>query len=128
MAIAQKDLPPAGRAWRPSSRAAAEMADATVVVVDADGTVASVNPDFERTAGYSRYEILGKSIAELEEGDRDPLFFRLIEEAVRRREAASEVCHRRRREGPAGRETATVHPMCDALGRVTGCVAIKHPP
>ncbi len=102
------------------------MSRATVVVVDATGTVVSVNPDFEQTAGYSRYEILGKPVAELGDGDRDPLFFRLIEDAARSRRVGSEVFPRRREEGPATYEAATVHPMCDAMGRVTGCVAIKH--
>ena len=103
------------------------MTDATVVIVDSGGTVVSVNPDFERTAGYSRYEILGKRIAELQDGDRDPLFFSLVVETVRYRRSSSEVLPCLRDEAPAGREAATVHPMCDALGRVTGCVAIKHP-
>ncbi len=115
-------------AGRRSPRSAAQGgADATVVIVDSAGTVVSVNPDFERTAGYSRYEILGKPVAELQEGERDPLLFRLIEEAARRRRAGSEVFPRRGKDGPAGHETATVHPMCDALGRVTGCVAITYP-
>ncbi len=107
--------------------AARSGADATVVIVDAAGTVVSVNPDFERTAGYSRYEILGKPIAELQDGKRDPMLFRLIEEAARSRRAGSEIFQRRRKDGPAGYETATVHPMCDALGHVTGCVAIAYP-
>ncbi len=87
----------------------------------------SVNPDFERTAGYSRYEILGKCIAELQDGDRDPLFFGLVAETVRYRRAGSEVLPCLREETLVGHEAATVHPMCDAMGRVTGCVAIKHP-
>ncbi len=102
-------------------------AGATVVIVDAAGTVVSVNPDFERTAGYSRYEILGKRVAELQDGERDPLLFRLIEDTARRRRAGSEIFPRHRDNGRAGLETATVHPMCDALGRVTGCVAITYP-
>ncbi len=102
------------------------MTSATVVVVDAAGTVVSVNPDFEHTAGYSRYEILGKPVAVLQDGDRDPLFFRLIDEAARFRRVGSEVLYCRRGNGPAGHESATVHPMCDAMGRVTGCVAIKY--
>src|SRR5512146_6320 len=81
--------------------------DATVVIVDAAGTVVSVNPDFERTAGYSRYEILGKRIAELQEGERDRLLFRLIEDAARTRRADSEVFPRRRDDGKVGLEAAT---------------------
>ncbi len=107
--------------------AAQDGADATVVIVDAGGTVVSVNPDFERTAGYSRYEILGKRIADLQGGEPDPMLFRLIEETARCRRAGSEVFLRRRKDGRTGHETATVHPMCDALGRVTGCVAITYP-
>ncbi len=127
MPIVQSDAAPRCVARRDASSAARSGADATVVIVDAAGTVVSVNPDFERTAGYSRYEILGKPVAELQKGERDPLLFRLIEEAARRRRAGSEVLHRRRKDGPACHETATVHPMCDALGRVTGCVAITYP-
>jgi len=120
--------PPARSAGRRGARSAAPIgADATVVIVDAGGTVVSVNPDFERTAGYSRYEILGKPIADLQDGERDPILFRLIEEAARCRRARSEILQRHRNDGPAGHETATVHPMCDAMGRVTGCVAITYP-
>ncbi len=102
-------------------------ANETVVVVDDGGRVVSVNPDFERTAGYSRYEVLGKPVVELQDGERDPLFFRLIDDAVRSRRVCTEVVGCRRGEGRPARESATVYPLCDALGRVTGCVAIKHP-
>ncbi len=126
MAVAQREISSRRATPRAPWNAAAGMASATVVVVDAGGTVVSVNPDFEKTAGYSRYEILGKPVGELQDGDRDPLFFRLIEDAARCRQVGTEVFLARREEGPAGHESATVHPMCDALGRVTGCVAIKH--
>lgn len=128
MPIVQSGTPARSAGGRGAWSAAPAGADATVVIVDATGTVVSVNPDFERTAGYSRYEILGKPIAELQDGERDPLLFRLIDEAARCRRAGSEVFQRHRKDGPAGHETATVHPMCDALGRVTGCVAITYPP
>ncbi len=126
MAVAQREISSRRALPRAPWNAGAGMANATVVVVDAGGTVVSVNPDFEKTAGYSRYEILGKPVGELQDGDRDPLFFRLIDDAARCRNVGSEVFLTRREEGPAGHESATVHPMCDALGRVTGCVAIKH--
>ncbi len=127
MRFAHTDAAAGGAAPHGARSDAQGGADATVVIVDAAGTVVSVNPDFERTAGYSRYEILGKRIAELQEGERDRLLFRLIEDAARTRRADSEVFSRRRDDGKVGLEAATVHPMCDALGRVTGCVAITYP-
>lgn len=126
MPEARREIPVRRAQPRAPWNAASGMANATVVVVDSGGTVVSVNPDFEQTAGYSRYEIIGKPVEELRDGDRDPMFFRLIEDAARCRRAGSEVFISRRAEGPASHESATVHPMCDALGRVTGCVAIKH--
>ncbi len=126
MKIVQGGSPARKTGPRAARSGAQGMTGATVVVVDASGMVVSVNPDFEHTAGYSRYEILGKPVAALQDGDRDPLFFRLIEEAARCRRVGSEVLYCRRQDGPAGHESATVHPMCDAMGRVTGCVAIKY--
>ncbi len=99
----------------------------TVVSIDTGGTVISVNPDFERTAGYSRYEILGRPAVELQEGDRDPWFFRVIAETVRSGQGGSDVFPRRRRDGTADEEAAEVHPVCDAMGRITGYAAIKRP-
>src|SRR5512143_1113228 len=99
----------------------------TVVIVDTGGTVISVNPDFERTAGYSRYEILGKPAVELQGGDRDPWCFRVIAEAVRGGRAGSDVFPRRRTGGTTDEEAAEVHPVCDAMGRITGYAAIKRP-
>jgi len=99
----------------------------TVVIVDTGGTVISVNPDFERTAGYSRYEILGKPAGELQGRDRDPWFFRLIEETVRSGRAGADVFPCRRRDGTTDEEAAEALPVCDAMGRITGFTAIKRP-
>lgn len=99
----------------------------TVVIVDTGGMVISVNPDFERTAGYSRYEILGKPAVELQGRDRDPWFFRLIGETVRSGRARSDVFPCRQKEGTAEEEAAEVHPVCDAMGRITGFTGIKRP-
>ncbi len=103
------------------------MTGTTVVIIDPEGTVISVNPDFEQTAGYSRYEILGKRVDELSAGCRDPLLFHLIAESVCSGRGRSCVLPCVRREGKAGVVTATIHPVADAVGNVSGYVAFNSP-
>ncbi len=98
-----------------------------IVNVDSDGTVHSVNSEFERTAGYSRYEILGKSVGELQYGHRDGPFFRLIAHAVREGRPRSPVRPACMEEIRSDDGFAVVHPLTDVLGNVVGYTAIKRP-
>ncbi len=98
-----------------------------VVMVDRDGTVTSVSPEFERIAGYSRYEILGKPVDELAAGGRDPLFFRLIAECVVSGKSRSGILPGPRGDGRPGVGITVIHPVSDAVGNVSGYVAVNSP-
>ena len=99
--------------------------ECAAVIADADGTVRYVSTSFESLCGYSRYEILGKSVGDLRTGRRDAAFFGALWDALRNGEAWIETLAATRADGLPRVESATVCPVTDASGIVSQCVGIR---
>src|SRR5512143_3304003 len=105
--------------------AAHDHRECAVVIIDAEGTVRYVSPNFEFLCGYSRYEILGKSVRDLLSGRRDAVFFEALRDALRNGKAWTGTFAATRPDGPPRVESATVCPVTDASGAVTQCVGVR---
>ncbi len=104
---------------------AVEQAPASVVITDADGTIAWVNPWFCRTTGYSREEALGKTPRILKSDIHPASFYEEMWRTISSgRTWHGELCNRRK-DGSLYWEHATISPVLDAEGRVTHYVAVK---
>ncbi len=95
----------------------------TVLVADAAGTVLSVASNFEAVAGYSRYEVIGKNIADLSDGGRDAQMFRAIWRLIRRNGSGTRPFSVF--EGGADGGAVDVIPLLDMLGELSHYVAIR---
>jgi Histidine kinase-, DNA gyrase B-, and HSP90-like ATPase len=94
-----------------------------VLTVDPAGTVLSVNPDFEESAGYSRDAVLGKQIEALEDGP-DARLFRALKETLHRTHAGASAGT-----APADVRNAdsdiAVFPAVDSASCITHFIAIR---
>ncbi len=99
--------------------------ECAVVIADADGTVRYVSPNFESLCGYSRYEILGKSVRDLRSGRRDAAFFGAVQDALRSGKAWTGTFDATDAAGRPRVESATLCPVTDASGVVNQCVGVR---
>jgi PAS domain S-box-containing protein len=85
-------------------RAIEQSAD-MVLITDGSGVIEYVNPAFEETTGYSRPEVIGKTLRILKSGEQNPEMYRELWETIRagkvfrgvlvNREKRRRVLHRR---------------------------------
>ena len=68
---------------------AVEHAGEAIIITDTAGTIDYVNPAFEQITGYSRAEVLGKSVTLLKSGEHSEEFYRTLWETISRGEVWS---------------------------------------
>ncbi|HUG54772.1 MAG TPA: PAS domain S-box protein, partial [Vicinamibacteria bacterium] len=102
-----------------------EQATESIMITDAQGTVAYVNPAFENISGYSRAEVIGQNPRILKSGHQDAAFYRRMWETLARGEVWKGRLVNRRKDGTLFQEDATIGPVRDASGRLVNYVAVK---
>jgi PAS domain S-box-containing protein len=116
-------LPGSGRTLVEALPAVSLAECATVLTIDTAGKVLAVNTNFEETAGYSRYVVLGRKITEIRDG-RDVDLFRVLQGALR--SSASRTAFVDGTTARHGRaEEISIVPVVDSVGRISQIVAIK---
>ncbi len=103
---------------------AVEQTSETIIMADRDGTILYVNPAFERRSGYSREEVIGRSIATLRSGEHDESFYREMWSVIARGEAWTGHIINRKKDGSLYEEDATISPVRDSSGNVVNFVAV----
>lgn len=104
---------------------AVEQAAEAIIVTDTDGNVQYVNPAFERVAGFSRDEVLGRNPSILKSGEHSPLFYKNLWDTIKRGEVWSGRFINKKKDGSLYHEEATITPVRDATGQITNYVAVK---
>ena len=105
--------------------AAIEQTSESVVITDAEARIEYVNPAFERITGYSREEVTGKNPRILKSGAQPDAFYRSMWGALAAGQTWTADLENRRKDGTIFEEQATISPISDGSGRVTGYVAVK---
>ncbi len=105
--------------------AAVEQTVEAIVITDVAGSILYVNPAFTRITGYSSEEVLGKTPNILKSGIHDTAFHENIWRTIRAGEVWSGELINRRKDGSLFAEEATITPLRDAEGTLTGYIAIK---
>jgi len=90
-----------------------------VMITNAEGVIDYVNPQFERSTGYSRAEAVGGTGRLLKSGRQGPAFYRTLWETVQSGQPFSEVFVNRRKDGTLYFEEKTISPLKDSQGRIT---------
>ena len=101
-----------------------ETADA-VLITDLRSHITFVNPAFERVTGYSRDEAMGKNPRILKSGRHERPFYDSMWATLLAGETWTGELVNRRKDGAQYTEEASISPIRDAAGEVTGYVAVK---
>lgn len=104
---------------------AVEQAGEVIIITDPDGVIEYVNAAFERTTGYTRAEVLGKTPKMLSSGVHDDAFYRDLWDTIRSGEVWSGRITNKRKDGALYTEEVTISPVLDAKGSVVNYVAAK---
>jgi PAS domain S-box-containing protein len=105
--------------------AAIEQTVEAIVITDVAANILYVNPAFTRITGYSSEEVMGKTPNILKSGIHDAAFHENIWRTIRAGEVWSGELINRRKDGSLFAEEATITPLRDAEGTLTGYIAIK---
>jgi PAS domain S-box-containing protein len=104
---------------------AVEQAGEEMILTDAYGVIQYVNPAFERLTGYSREEAVGQTPRILKSGVHDQAFYRSLWTTISSGETWAGRLTNRRKDGSHVIQEATISPIRDPAGRITGYVAAK---
>jgi two-component system, cell cycle sensor histidine kinase and response regulator CckA len=104
---------------------AIEQAAETVVVTDAQGSIAYVNPAFETVTGYSRAEVIGHNARILKSGAHNDAFYRTLWATIREGKIWRGRMISKRRDGTRYTEEMSIAPVRDGAGAITHYVAVK---
>ncbi len=104
---------------------AVEQAGEVIIITDPEGVIEYVNAAFERTTGYTRAEVLGRTPKMLSSGVHDDAFYRDLWDTIRSGQVWSGRITNKRRDGSLYTEEVTISPVLDAKGNVVNYVAAK---
>lgn len=105
--------------------AAVEQASDSVVIANANAQIEYVNPAFERITGYRRQDVIGKNPRILKSGLQPDSFYRAMWSTLTAGQPFAADFTNRREDGSLFEEEATISPIRDNDGEITGYVAVK---
>lgn len=104
---------------------AVEQSPASVVITDAQGAIEYVNPKFTDLTGYTAAEVRGKNPRMLKSGKSSPHYFTELWSTITAGEVwRGELCNKKKN-GEIYWEQASISPIKDARGDITGFLAVK---
>ena len=104
---------------------AIEQTDETIVITALDGTIQYCNPAFEKVTGYSKEEALGLNPRVLKSGKHGPEFYGHMWATITRGQVWTGRLTNKKKDGSLYEEEATISPIRNNSGAITGFVAIK---
>ncbi|MFQ5487231.1 MAG: EAL domain-containing protein, partial [Gammaproteobacteria bacterium] len=99
------------------SRAVEQTAE-SIFITDAQGIIEYVNPAFEKTTGYSREEVLGKTPSLFKSGRHEPAFYEKIWKTILAGAVYSDIMVNRRKDGTLYYEEKSITPLFDEKGEI----------
>jgi PAS domain S-box-containing protein len=104
---------------------AIEQTSETVVITNCDGTIQYCNPAFEKVTGYTKEEAIGLNPRVLKSGKHDYRFYGQMWATITEGRIWAGHLTNKRKDGSLFEEDATISPIRDAAGRISGFVAVK---
>ena len=96
-----------------------------IVITDIEGQIQFVNPAFTAMTGYSSQEVLGQTPRVLKSGSQPAEMYEELWRMIRSGQVWQGVLINRRKDGTLYDEEMRIAPVRDALGEITGFIAIK---
>lgn len=104
---------------------AIEQGPGEVVITDVNGDIEYVNPKFCEVTGYSREEVEGKNPRILKSGEKTAADYKKLWDTVKAGNEWRGEFHNKRKDGTLYWESASISPITDDKGDITGFIAIK---
>jgi len=104
---------------------AVEQSPASIVMTDSDGTIDYVNPKFCRITGYTYEEAIGQNPRILKSGDMPASGYETLWQTISAGKEWRGEFHNKRKDGSLYWEFASISPLFDKDGLITGYLAVK---
>ena len=104
---------------------AVEQSPVSIVITDKEGTIQYVNSKFVEITGYSFDEAIGKNPSILKSGHTSDMEYKHLWEAITAGEEWHGELYNRKKNGDLYWESATITPILNAKGEMTGFLAVK---
>ena len=118
--------------WRQAAEAererlitAVEQATEDIIISDTSGTILYVNPAFEQVTGYTRQEAVGQKPSILKSGRQNQAFYERLWRTITGGQVWTGRIVNRCKDGRLIEQDASISPIRDSLGRITGYVSVK---
>ena len=104
---------------------AVEQSPASIVITDVDANIEYVNPQFERSSGYSAQEVLGRNPRLLKSGRKSADEYRAMWDTLANGQVWRGEFDNLRKDGTHFSELTSISPIMGDGGRIAGYVAVK---
>jgi len=104
---------------------AIEQAGEQIVITDLDGVIQYCNPAFEKITGYSKEEAVGANPRILKSGTHTAEFYSNLWATIKKGAVWTGHLFNKKKDGSLYEEDATISPIRDAAGNMSGFVAVK---
>jgi PAS domain S-box-containing protein len=104
---------------------AIEQSVESVLITDPNGCIRYCNPAFERSSGYTQQEVLGQNPRVLGAREVSREFYRNLWTTIKSGKVWSGHFKNKRKDGSLYEEEATISPIYERPGQITGYVAVK---
>jgi len=104
---------------------AVEQSPATIVITDLHGRIEYVNPKFCKTTGYTREEAIGNNPRVLKSGEMPVEGYSDLWATISSGKEWRGEFHNKRKDGELYWEFASISPLTDKDGQITGFLAVK---
>ncbi len=104
---------------------AIEQNPASVVITDPDGTITFINPAFLAITGYRKDEVIGQNPRVLKSGEMDETFYKTLWDTILSGHTWRGEFHNKKKDGTLYWESASISPIKEADGTITGFIGVK---
>ena len=104
---------------------AVEQSPASIVLTDLQGQIEYVNPKFTQISGYRLDEVRGQNPRVLKSGEMPPAQYARLWQVITSGGEWHGEFHNKRKNGELYWESASISPLMDAHGRITGFLGVK---
>lgn len=104
---------------------AVEQLAETIIITDSLGVIEYVNPTFEKLTGFTREDVIGKSMNVLKSGEHDVEFYQSLWETISKKKVWKGTIINRKKNGDLFEEITTISPILNNQNEICNFVAVK---
>lgn len=102
-----------------------EQASESIIIVNLDGDIEYVNPNFEKITGFKSEEVLGKNPKILKSSEHSKAYYQNLWNTITSGNTWSGIFHNRRKDGTLFYEDAVIFPIKDQAGKIINYASVK---